>query len=294
VTEHPILVLGPEAIEASPHRGTMVHQTWGELVAYVRRPLWRERKDSEGGVALGSFRDGVRRLSHFEHTTLLGLDLDEGKLSASAFFELIGPWCRLVYPTHSSTSVHPKNRAILVLDRALDGPEHKRVMRVMYAHLARVGVQLDPAAKDATRWWFCPLVHPDRVAHYAVHATDETAPAIPVDRFLAQADELDADHAAEVEARRRANPPPLPASAERHAVYVRGAIARAVEHIARAPEGERHAALNSEAWSLARLGLSTAEIGDALIPAFVVAAGQSREAEAVRTVRDACQARGST
>jgi hypothetical protein len=49
--------------------------------------------------------------------------------------------------------------------------------------------------------------------------------------------------------------------------------------------------LSREAFALARLGLSDAEIADALLPAFLAAAGERREAEGTRTIRDAVRAR---
>jgi len=289
---HPVLVLRPEAIRATPHRGTCIGETFGELAAYVSRPLVSPLKDAHGGISLGRFRDGVRRLTHFEGSTLLGLDMDAGTHDAAALFAALGPWRRFTYSTFSSTATHPKARGILVLDREVDASTHKRLVRVVYAHAARAGVALDPAAVDATRWWFAPVVHPDRVELFQVHATDDDAPPLPVAQLIRQADELAAHRAAELAEHRRRNPLPAPATSAGTA-YLRAAVTKAIARVAGASAGDRHAALNVEAYSLARLGLSAAAVADALVPAFVAAAGPEREREAVRTVRDACNARGA-
>ena len=139
-----------------------------ELVAYVSRPIVSTSKDAHGGIALGRFRDGVRRLTHFEATSMVGLDYDAGAVTAVQLHEAIGPGLHVVYSTFSSTPGHPKSRAILFLDREVGRDEHRRIMRALYARFAAVGIVLDAACKDATRWWFCPVVHPDRVAHFQV------------------------------------------------------------------------------------------------------------------------------
>jgi hypothetical protein len=53
----------------------------------------------------------------------------------------------------------------------------------------------------------------------------------------------------------------------------------------------RHFTLCREAFALARLGLSESEIEGALLPAFVGVAGERRQHEGIRTIRDAVQAR---
>ena len=52
--------------------------------------------------------------------------------------------------------------------------------------------------------------------------------------------------------------------------------------------------LSREAFTLARLDLSEEQITAALLPAFVGAAGERREYEGRRTIRDAVHARGQS
>ena len=72
---------------------------------------------------------------------------------------------------------------------------------------------------------------------------------------------------------------------------MRGALQKAAAALASASPGERHYALSREAFTLARLDVPTAEIESALLPAFAAAAGDTRMAEGVRTIRDAVKAR---
>jgi hypothetical protein len=72
---------------------------------------------------------------------------------------------------------------------------------------------------------------------------------------------------------------------------VRGALRRAADTVIAASEGIRHYTLCKEAFSLTRLGLSESEIEATLLPAFVHSAGERRELEGRRTIRDAVRAR---
>jgi hypothetical protein len=286
-----ILHVRPEAIATSPHRGTQVRETFGELVAFVRRRVVSPFKDRDGGIALGRFKDGVRRLTHFEATRAIGVDYDQGAIAAGDIFEAIGPRRHLTYPTHGSVEGFHKSRSILFLDREVDGPTFKRCIRVVHSHFLRAGIELDASAKDATRWWFCPVVRPEMAARFEVHATAEDAPPFDVTQLLAHADRLDSAHEAELAELRRWRPAPeLPAERDK---YVRAAVQRAADRVAAATPGERHGILNSEAYSLARLELSEDAIREALLVPFIAAAGKERRREGERTIHDACKARGA-
>jgi hypothetical protein len=286
-----ILHLRPEAVAERPHRGTQVRETFGELVAYIRRPVVSPSKDTHGGIALGRFRDGVRRLTHFEATAAIGVDYNAGAIPARDIFEAIGPLRHLTYPTHSSREDFYKSRSILFLDREVDLATFKRLARVVHAHFLRAGIELDGSAKDATRWWFAPAVRPEMAERYEVLATAEDAQPFEVGKLLAQADALDALYEAELAEQRRRRPPiELPADRDR---YVRAAVQRAAVNVSIAKPGERHGVLNREAHSLARLDLDELTIVRALLPVFVSSAGEPRRAEGVRTIADAIRARRS-
>jgi hypothetical protein len=54
--------------------------------------------------------------------------------------------------------------------------------------------------------------------------------------------------------------------------------------------GARHGTLAQEAWNMSALGIDLGAILDALVPAFVAAAGEHRRDEGARTVRDSVEA----
>ena len=295
MNSHDLLVLGADAVHKIPHKGTQVSMSFDELMRYVSAPMVRERKDGDGGVALGRFRDGVRRLTHFEGTSLVGLDYDDGKLTPEQIHDRLGRTEHVVYPTFSQHHVTglQKCRAILTLDRAVDLATHRRIMWVVYARAHERGFTLDRACKDASRWWFAPVVHPDRRAAYVVYASPEGGAPMSVDRLLGYADVLDAAEARRQEEYRRAHPPPSADVLGRPA-YIKAALDKAAAKIARASPGNRHEVLNAEAYSLARLDLTEGEAAAVLVAAFIAAAGPEREREARRTVADAWKARGKS
>jgi hypothetical protein len=293
VTHH-LLVLSPDAVNRSPHQGRHVTMTFEEFVRFVDAPLVRERKDQDGGISLGRFREGIRRLTHFEASSLVGLDYDDGRLSPEQFHQMLGGSEHVVYPTfsvHAETGIQ-KCRAILTLDREVDLETHRRIMWAIYARATDRGFALDRACKDATRWWFTPVVHPDRAANYVVYRTPPGAAPMSVAALLQLADRLDAAEESRRQEWARAHPP-AGAHVHKESSYITAALDRAATKVARATPGNRHEALNCEAYSLARLELlSEEDVASVLVPAFVAASGPGREREARRTVADAFKARG--
>ena len=297
--DRPLLRLAPGAEYRSPHAGKQIGESFAELVQYVSRPLVSREKEAHGGLVLGRFREemidgqslGVRRLTYFVGTSMLGLDYDDGKETAFSLHAAI-EGLHLVYSTFSSTPGRPKSRAILFLDREIDRDTHKRMMRAIYAKFAEAGATFDPSAKDATRWWFAPVVHPERADAHEVHASPYSAPPVSVDLWLAHADRIDAAYAAELAERRRLMPKSAASTDAQRNALDRGALRSGRERVLAAGKGERHEVLNREAHSLAReeLGLSEDDIEDELVPAFVAVAGPEREREARRTVHDAYRA----
>jgi hypothetical protein len=275
-----ILIIPPNAIYRSPHRGDQRSITFEQFVHFVSKPIISEKKDVHGGMSLGLFRDGIRRLTHFVSTTTIGLDYDDGALTAEQIHQKIGNGRHVVYSTFSSTPQHPKSRTILFLDRAINDAEHKMMMAVLYKRAADAGITFDPSAKDASRWWYRPVCHPERTANHKVFFNGANSHTYAVDPILAQAPKP------------QPKPQPKPIPHDHADAYIRSAINKACDHIFQTPAGNRHFVLVSEAYSLARLHLTESEIAAALIPAFVSVSGKDREREAIRTVRDACKARG--
>jgi hypothetical protein len=133
----------------------------------------------------------------------------------------------------------------------------------------------DEGAKDASRVSYAPVRRPGAGYRFRVVG------GAPLDARAVLA----------------AQPPPPPRAVARPVApdhrdaYVRGALRRAAEAVGSAAEGIRHHTLSKEAFGLARLGLVQYEVEAALLPAFVAAAGERRENEGRRTIRDAVRAR---
>jgi hypothetical protein len=164
---------------------------------------------------------------------------------------------------------------VLALAEPIDAATYERTHAIVRAHLRRADLVADEGAKDASRLSYSPVRRPGARYRFA------TVDGVPLDARAVLA----------------AQPPPpprilpRPVAPEHADAYLRAALRRAADAIASASPGERHYALSREAFSLARLGLDEGQIVSALLPAFVAAAGERREYEGGRTIRDAIRAR---
>jgi hypothetical protein len=272
--EFDVLYLSPDRFRAQPQIGTACRMTWRQITAYLSRPSSGEAKDEGGAWSPGLYRDNVRRKSHLISIGALVVDVDEaGDVLRSA--EILSRYRSILHETFSSTDDAPRCRIVLALAEAVDAAIYERAHAVVRAHLRRAGLVADDGAKDASRLSYSPVRRPG--ARYRF-ATTEGAP-------------LDTRAVLAAQPPPPPRPIPRPIAPEHADAYVRGALRRAADAIASATPGERHYALSREAFSLARLGLDESQISSALLPAFVAAAGERREYEGARTIRDAIRAR---
>jgi hypothetical protein len=202
------------------------------------------------------------------------IDVDEdGDVDEVA--AVVSDYRAVVHETFSSTDAAPRCRLVLALAEPVDGPTYEATHAVVRDHLDDAGVVADIGAKDASRLSYAPVRRPG--AGYRFREVEGR----PFDARACLS----------------AQPPPAPPSAPRliapqhRDAYERAALQRAAEAVSYASEGTRHYMLSREAFSLARLELSDAEIAGTLLPAFVAAAGERREWEGARTIRDAVRAR---
>jgi hypothetical protein len=271
-----VLFVPPWRFRGRPQAGLALHMTWGDLARWLALPTMGEAKDEAGAWSPALYREGVRRKAALVHAHAIVVDVDQGG-DVERVASVVARYRAIVHSTFSSTPEVPRCRIVLALAVAIDAPTYEAVHAVIRAHLQAVDIAADEGAKDASRVSYAPVVRPG--AEYRFAATH----GAPLDAGVV----LDAQ------------PPPAPRSAPRplnpkHAgAYVRGALRRAAGAVAGAIPGARHAALNREAHALARLALDEAAIVSALLPAFVAAAGERREHEGRRTIRDAVQARRS-
>jgi hypothetical protein len=269
-----VLFVSPERFRASPQVGTACTMTAHELAAYLSRPTVGEAKHDAGAWSPALYRDNLRRKANLVSVGALVVDVDErGDVDAVA--EVVSTYRAIVHETFSSTDDAPRCRLVLPLAEPVDAATYEATHTIVRSHLVCAGIVADVGAKDASRLSYSPVRRPD--AGYRFRRLDGR----PFDARTCLA----------------AQPPPPPRSPERlpdpehRDAYLRAALRRAADAVSCASEGTRHYMLSREAFALARLGLSCAQITATLLPAFVAAAGERREWEGTRTIRDAIRAR---
>jgi hypothetical protein len=269
-----VLALNPEQWRQTPQTGTPCTMSWPMVRAWLSRPSWGDAKDVAGAWSPAKYKGNVRRKSAIEHVSMLVVDVDEAGDVDRVAGELAG-YRAVVHETFSSSPEGPRCRVVLPLAAPVDATTYERTHAVVRAHLHAIGIEADDGAKDASRASYVPVRRPGTGYRFRV------CDGRPLDASAVLA-------AQPVAPRRSEFRPVLPENRDR---YIRGALCRAAEDVARASAGGRHHELSRQAWSLARLGLDEHEIMSALLPAWVVAAGDSRRREGERTIFDACKAR---
>lgn len=279
-TDVRLTIFWPSDLARKPQHGHRVALTWGELVEWLGRPIVSDDKAGSGGYSLATFKDDARSLAGVEAVYALGLDIDTGDVSVNCVASMLGLHRCVAYSTHSSTSAHPRSRAIIALSRSVTATEYPAIWGHVDARLRSAGVVVDRSAKDPSRLWFSRVVRPGSSVEFAYH---DGVP-VDVDRVLA----LVAEHRGRVEHERKA-PHQREGGGDRSR-YERRAFELAIANVVRAGPGSRNQTLNNEAFALARLpGLSSYEIAAGLVAA-AERAGLPRS-EAARTVRSALGAR---
>jgi hypothetical protein len=269
-----VLFVDPERFRAKPQIGVPCTMTFDELAFYLAKPSVGDAKDIAGAWSCALYTENIRRKANVVHVHALPIDVDvNGDVDEVA--DLVSRYRSLVLETFSSTDDDPHCRALILLAEPIDVAEFEEAHRIVRAHLRAQGVVADEGAKDASRLSYAPVRRAGAGYRFRLNEGE------PLDaRAMLRAQPAPAP--------RIVVPPPAPEHRDR---YVRGALQKAAATLASAAPGERHYALSREAFTLARLDVPTAEIESALLPAFVAAAGDTRMAEGVRTIRDAVKAR---
>ncbi len=269
-----ILFVSPQRFKASPQVGTHVTMSWREFGMYLSRPSIGEEKAEAGAYSPAVYEGNVRRKASLVRIWALIVDIDEnGDVDNVA--DALSRYSAIVHETFSSTNDAPRCRIVLELAEDINAATYETAHKIIRSRLRSAGIVADEGAKDASRLSYAPCRREG--AGYRFRANE--------------GEQLDAC------ALIAAQPPPPPrppvrvVAPEHRDVYVRGALRKAAEAVSGASEGERHYMLCKEAFALARLGLSDSEIESALLPAFVAAAGERRQHEGIRTIRDATRAR---
>lgn len=269
-----VLFISPEQFRGSPQVGTPRRMTWAELADFLSAPSIGDAKDIAGGYSPARYRDDARRKANLIAIGVLVVDVD-GNGDVDRIADAVSRYDAIVQETFSSTNDDPRCRLLLRLAEPVGAQVYEDAHAIVRARLRALGAVTDDGAKDASRLSYCPVRRAD--AGY---------------RFrLVSGRPLDAARVIAAQPPKPPPPPPRMVAAAHADAYRRGALQRAAQAVASASPGARHDALNREAYALARLDLTEHEIADALVPAFVAAAGEGRRWEAKRTVRDAVNAR---
>jgi hypothetical protein len=269
-----VLFVPPWRFHARPQVGVALQLTWDELARWLSHPTMGQGKDEAGAWSPALYRGGVRRKAALAHVDAIVVDVDEGG-DVDRVAGVVARYSAIVHSTFSSTPDAPRCRVVLALAEPLGAAMYEATHAVVRSHLRAAGIAADEGAKDASRVSYAPVTRPG--ASYRYRRID----GVPLDASAVLA----------------AQPPPAPRSSprpiapEHRDAYVRGALRRAADAVAGSNPGSRHHALSREAFTLARLEVDEGQIASALLPAFVASAGERREHEGRRTIRDAVRAR---
>jgi hypothetical protein len=269
-----ILFISPTQFHTKPQVGTPTRMTWTAFADYLSRPSFGEEKGCAGGFSPASYVENIRRKSNLRAIWALVVDIDGGG-DVDRVADEVAQYDTITLETFSSTNDEPRCRLLLRLVDAVDAQTYETAHALVRSKLRReLGCAVDDGAKDASRLSYLPVRRPG--AGYRFRQT--SGRALDAKRLVAL------------------NPPkprpaPVPIEPKHADAYMRAALRRAADAIGSAPEGARHETLCREAYGLTRLGLSYAQIRDALLPSAVAAMGDRRRREAERTIADAVRAR---
>jgi hypothetical protein len=209
---------------------------WGATL--IRAAAERYRGDANhGGWSPARFFGDVRRSERAEAVTALALDVD--KLSSieamvNALRGRRGMWCSTKRHRPEAARV----RVLLEVSRPMRPAEHLAVWRAAAAKLGAVGVVVDAATKDSSRFWFMP----GRI--------DLT---VPIAAGWLDGEAVDVDKIVAWDETRRVAPEPRAAVHPTGGGYAAGALRSAAHDVANAPKGARNPTLIRQSYALGGL-----------------------------------------
>lgn len=262
--------------ERRPMVGRALRLPWWNLRTWLSRPSLATQKAEHGAWTPAKFTGDRKVKRNLVHASALLVDVDEGG-EVDRIADLLVGHLAVVHSTFNSTPAEPRCRIVLPLTEPADAATYETAWKTVVAHLGTCGVTPDMGTKDAGRLGFLPCVRAGAV--YQFRSVDGE----PLDAFVVAAAQPVAHARVYVPLR-------APEHTDR---YIAAALKNAASAIGSARAGARHGLLVKEAYGLARLGLTEDEICNALLPAFVHAAGEGRTEEGERAIRDAVNARGA-
>lgn len=154
---------------------------WSDLVDMFREPSrlptsrlqrtddgrWSKPRDL-AGYAPATFRGDKRSLENVERVFALLLDYDDGATSQADALAVWQGFAAFAHSTFNSSTNAPRFRVELQLSRSVTRDEHAILWRWARARVAAAGHAIDEATKDASRFWFSPVMPDDAAYDFAV------------------------------------------------------------------------------------------------------------------------------
>jgi len=139
-------------------RGKRFSTTWQRLCARLIEPKITTTKGAAPGVSLATYRGNHRTLANVERVFAVGLDLDHDVPPWEDVVHLFANSTSLVHSTWSSTPENPRARVFLLLSRPVSAEEYRRVYSAVVGRAEGLGLVVDRAASDPSRFWFLPSI----------------------------------------------------------------------------------------------------------------------------------------
>lgn len=142
-------------------RGRRERHTWRSFVdTFVKEPEIVRHKKQVAGFSLGEFEGDKRALPNVERIHGLVLDLDHGNPTVNAIANVFKKTLSVIYTTWSHEPGAPRLRAVFPHSRPVDAAEHDRIWSWAQQKCAEAELEIDPAARDASRLFFLPSHRP--------------------------------------------------------------------------------------------------------------------------------------
>jgi len=219
--------------------GTAIETTWEEFFASLDHAPRFAGDMHHPGWSAAIFEPVVRAKQNVVGLSALVLDYDGGSRIEDAAAHW-AEWFGVIHTTRKHKPDAHRFRVILPLTRIVTAEEYEILWRWAESIAAAAGHTIDPATKDASRFWFMP--GPQRGGTYELHRLHGHA---------VDPDPIIASHRYAENERQREIEDPTPERRTRG--YGNRALEIACDRIRRAAKGQRNDTLNKEAYSIARL-----------------------------------------
>ena len=274
LTEADIWVDREREIRKGPQVGRQFETDWDTFRGWLSRPKEGDFKDAHGAWICGDLPGGIVAENTGPVYVFPG-DVDKGcgpdGMAATA--AALAAFDGVVVPTFSWRPDDARHRFVVLPDRPIEPDEFLSVWLVIERILARKGVKIDGNCKNINRLYYPPVVRPGAGWPGVMSLTGTP---FSVDWHLEE-ERAHQENQRRVAAMRYQRVTPLTTREENRKLDAM--IRNGCSAVSAAGEGDRHLTLVKKSVSLAREGMRPDQIEDALLDAFVCAAGERRRKE---------------